>query len=175
MFLPVWIRISTLRSLAGVGPAARSVHQDAGRAQPPRAVPHHFWRLPLQVLTALAATACRYVCSHGAPKPTPVLLQTCFLEVLSPPLFKGLTQKQERSCKSERAVTARSTAGRSVRVWDLGSYACVRVLQQPREAGALCALAVGPDGTIYIAGQVCAAASVSSDNNLLLMNTCWHG
>ena len=38
-------------------------------------------------------------------------------------------------------------------MWDLGSYACVRVVQLPREGGALSALAVGPDGTAYIAGQ----------------------
>lgn len=47
-----------------------------------------------------------------------------------------------------------SIGGRSLRVWDLATYACVRVLQQPRESGALSALAVSPDGTVYVAGQV---------------------
>ncbi|KAK9917148.1 hypothetical protein WJX75_001304 [Coccomyxa subellipsoidea] len=46
-----------------------------------------------------------------------------------------------------------SIGGRSLRVWDLATYACVRVLQQPRESGALSALAVSPDGTVYVAGQ----------------------
>ena len=50
-----------------------------------------------------------------------------------------------------------SIGGRSLRVWDLATYACVRVLQQPRESGALSALAVSPDGTVYVAGQVASA------------------
>ncbi len=47
-----------------------------------------------------------------------------------------------------------SIGGRSLRVWDLATYACIRVLQQPRESGALSALAVSPHGTVYVAGQV---------------------
>ncbi len=47
-----------------------------------------------------------------------------------------------------------SVGGRSVRVWDLATFACLRVIQQPRENGALHALAVGPDDTLYVAGQV---------------------
>jgi hypothetical protein len=39
-------------------------------------------------------------------------------------------------------------------MWDLSTWACVRVIQQPAESGALSALALGPDATIYLAGQV---------------------
>ncbi|CAL8463359.1 g2893 [Coccomyxa elongata] len=46
-----------------------------------------------------------------------------------------------------------SIGGRSLRVWDLATYTCLRVLQQPRESGALSALAVAPHGIVYVAGQ----------------------
>lgn len=47
-----------------------------------------------------------------------------------------------------------SIGGRSLRVWDLQTYACLRIIQQPRENGALYALAVDPNDTLYVAGQV---------------------
>lgn len=53
-----------------------------------------------------------------------------------------------------------SVGGRSLRVWDLATFACLRVLQQPRESGALSALSVASDGTLYVAGQVSPKASI---------------
>lgn len=55
-----------------------------------------------------------------------------------------------------------SIGGRSLRVWDLATYTCLRVLQQPRESGALSALAVAPHGTVYVAGQVRICSLVTS-------------
>ena len=55
-----------------------------------------------------------------------------------------------------------SIGGRSLRVWDLATYTCLRVQQQPRESGALFALAVAPNGTVYVAGQVCACSPIVS-------------
>ena len=47
-----------------------------------------------------------------------------------------------------------SIGGRSLRVWDLATYACRHVIHLPRDNGALSALAVSPEGVLYIAGQV---------------------
>lgn len=49
-----------------------------------------------------------------------------------------------------------STAGRYLRVWDVTapSFPCVRVLQLPRDGGALGALALDAAGALYVAGQV---------------------
>ncbi|KAK9839468.1 hypothetical protein WJX81_003920 [Elliptochloris bilobata] len=48
-----------------------------------------------------------------------------------------------------------STAGRYLRVWNIAepSFPCVRVLQLPRNGGALGALAVDANNHIYVAGQ----------------------
>lgn len=68
-----------------------------------------------------------------------------------------------------------SIGGRSLRIWDLATYACLRVLQQPRESGALSALAVGPNGIVYVAGQVCIRSVITSlkYNCLVLPSTEW--
>lgn len=49
-----------------------------------------------------------------------------------------------------------STAGRYLRVWDVDapSFPCVRVLQLPRNGGAISALALDDAGILYVAGQV---------------------
>ncbi len=47
-----------------------------------------------------------------------------------------------------------SVGGRSLRVWDLATYVCRHVIHLPRDNGALSALAVSPEGMLYIAGQV---------------------
>ena len=49
-----------------------------------------------------------------------------------------------------------STAGRYLRVWDVSasSFPCVRVLQLPRNGGAISALALDSAGNVYVAGQV---------------------
>ena len=71
-----------------------------------------------------------------------------------------------------------SIGGRSLRVWDLATYTCLRVQQQPRESGALFALAVAPNGTVYIAGQVRACslnASLSGEKPTGCRLVCWPG
>ena len=47
-----------------------------------------------------------------------------------------------------------SVGGRSLRVWDLATYVCRHVIHLPRDNGPLSALAVSPEGMLFIAGQV---------------------
>ena len=47
-----------------------------------------------------------------------------------------------------------STAGRKIRVWDLETFRCRKNIHTQDDGGALRALALGPSGTIYVAGQV---------------------
>jgi WD40 repeat protein len=57
-----------------------------------------------------------------------------------------------------------SIGGRSLYVWDLDTYACLRIVQQPRESGALYAVAIGSDNTLFVAGQV---STPSKDTSLV--------
>ena len=47
-----------------------------------------------------------------------------------------------------------STAGRTIRVWDVASLACLHLISTQQDCGALLAMAAAPDGTVYVGGQV---------------------
>ena len=68
-----------------------------------------------------------------------------------------------------------STAGRYLRVWDVTapSFPCVRVLQLPRDGGALGALALDATGALYVAGQVSWRLLNSMLDNWLQVNAIW--
>ena len=47
-----------------------------------------------------------------------------------------------------------SQGAKTVRVWELSSFACVGVVQAADIRGSLKAMAVGPGGWLYVGGQV---------------------
>ena len=61
-----------------------------------------------------------------------------------------------------------STAGRWLRAWDLNTYKCVRNVQTQADGGALRALAMGPSGTIYVAGQARISKEASMHSHVCL-------
>ena len=50
-----------------------------------------------------------------------------------------------------------STAGRTIRVWDVATFECLQVIRTQQDCGALLAMTAAPDGTVYVGGQVCPA------------------
>ena len=58
-----------------------------------------------------------------------------------------------------------SIGGRKIRIWDLTTFCCLKNIHTQDDGGAMRALAVGSDGTIYVGGQVTTTNSLKTPLN----------